>query len=189
MESCCLTVTSALRATEPPGAAVSAPPAASAARRLALATIVASTLAIGVAYASAFAAGGAPRWGGWLLAAGITGATIATLALGAIRSGRGMGRLVIPFTLMTLMLGAGFAALFALPDPGAAEPLVLGLPIRAAILLYGIGLLPTLVLPVAYALTFAEQTLSAEDLARVVERAHASRRPSDLRAMRSVEEH
>ena len=56
----------------------------------------------------------------------------------------------------------------ALPaDLGAAEPLLLGLPRRAAIVVYGIGLLPVLVLPVAYALTFEAQTLRDEDLERV----------------------
>ncbi|MBA2239290.1 MAG: hypothetical protein H0W24_11405, partial [Lysobacter sp.] len=52
-------------------------------------------------------------------------------------------------------------------DLGAAEPLLFGLPQRAAIIVYGVGLLPTLVLPVAYALTFEAQTLRDEDLERV----------------------
>jgi hypothetical protein len=142
---------------------------------IALAAIVASTLAIGGAYASAFAAGGPPVWAGWLFAAGVTGALVATLALGAMRRDRGMGRLVIPFVLVTVLLGAGFVAVFALPELGASEPLLLGLPRRAAIVLYGIGLLPTLVLPVAYALTFADQTLRPEDLERVLETARAAR--------------
>jgi hypothetical protein len=144
-------------------------------KRIALAAIVASTLAIGGAYASAFAAGGPPVWAGWLFAAGVTGALVATLALGAMRRDRGMGRLVIPFVLVTVLLGAGFVAVFALPELGASEPLLLGLPRRAAIVLYGIGLLPTLVLPVAYALTFADQTLRPEDLERVLETARAAR--------------
>lgn len=144
-------------------------------KRAALAAIVLSTLAIGVAYASAYAAGGPPVWAGWLFAAGVTGALVATLALGAMRRDRGLGRLVAPFVLMTVMIGAGFIAVFALPDLGAGEPLLLGLPRRAAIVLYGIGLLPTLVLPVAYALTFADQTLRQEDLERVLETARAAR--------------
>jgi len=41
------------------------------------------------------------------------------------------------------------------------------LPARAAVVIYGIGLLPIVVLPVAYALTFETQTLSAEDVERV----------------------
>lgn len=144
-------------------------------KRAALAAIVLSTVAIGIAYASAYAAGGPPVWAGWLFAAGVTGALVATLALGAMRRDRGLGRLVAPFVLMTVMIGAGFIVVFALPDLGASEPLLLGLPRRAAIVLYGIGLLPTLVLPVAYALTFADQTLRPEDLERVLETARAAR--------------
>lgn len=144
-------------------------------KRIALAAIVLSTVGIGVAYASAYATGGPPVWAGWLFAAGVTGALVATLALGAMRRDRGLGRLIAPFVLMTVMIGAGFIAVFMLPDLGASEPLLLGLPRRAAIVLYGIGLLPTLVLPVAYALTFADQTLRPEDLERVLETARAAR--------------
>ena len=52
-------------------------------------------------------------------------------------------------------------------DAGAGAPLYLGLPLRAAIVIYGIGLFPIVVLPIAYALTFGEQTLNAADLERV----------------------
>ena len=34
-------------------------------------------------------------------------------------------------------------------------------------MIYGVGLLPIVVLPIAYALTFETQTLSAEDVERV----------------------
>ena len=156
-------------------AAVGAKVVITRAKQLALATIVVSTLAIGAAYASAYRSGGPPRWAGWAFAAGVTGALVATLALGAMRRDRGLGRLVVPFVLMTVMIGAGFVAVFALPELGASEPLLLGLPRRAAIVLYGIGLLPTLVLPLAYALTFADQTLRPEDLERVLETARAAR--------------
>jgi hypothetical protein len=49
--------------------------------------------------------------------------------------------------------------------------------------IYGIGLLPIIVLPVAYALTFEAQTLSADDVERVRElgrenRARSEGRPS-----------
>jgi ABC-type multidrug transport system permease subunit len=151
-----------------------------ASKRVALGAIVISTLAIGCAYASAFRNGGPPVWAGWLFAAGVTGALVATLALGAMRPDRGLGRLIGPFLLMTGMISAGFIAVFALPDLGVAEPLLLGLPRRAAIVLYGIGLLPTLVLPVAYALTFADHTLRPEDLERVLATARSVR---EARAM------
>jgi hypothetical protein len=157
-------------------------------KQLALVMIVVSTLAIGAAYASAYAPGGPPVWAGWLFAAGVTGALVATLALGAMRRDRGLGRLVVPFVLMTVLIGAGFIAVFALPDRGASEPLLLGLPRRAAIVLYGIGLLPTLVLPVAYALTFADQTLRPEDLERVLETARAARELRGDRDAQSIPE-
>lgn len=158
----------------PPPPAIDTPRA----KRVALAALVLSTCAIGAAYASAFASGGAPRWAGWLFAGGTTGALVATLALGAARRDRGLGRLAVPFVLVTVLLGGGFAAVFLLPgELGGAEPLVLGLPRRAAVVLYVIGLLPTLVLPVAYALTFADQTLRPEDLERVLAAAREARGP------------
>lgn len=145
-------------------------------KRRALIAIVVSTCALAAAYASAFLPGPPPPWSGWLFAAGTTGVLLATLTLGAARRDRGLGRLVIPFVVMFVLLGGGFLTVFLLPDGlGAAEPLILGLPRRAAVVLYAIGLLPTIVLPVAYALTFADQTLRPEDLERVLEMARQSR--------------
>ena len=99
-------------------------------------------------------------------------AMVATMALGAARTGQphgGLGRLAIPFVAVLLIMLGAFAA--ALLLPAAGEPLLLGLPRRAAIVLYGIGLLPVLILPVAYALTFDELTLTEEDIERVREAA------------------
>jgi hypothetical protein len=137
------------------------------AKRLALALLLAASLAIASAYASAFLPGGAPAWAPWPMALGIPAALVAVMVLGAARGGR-VGRLAIPFAFSALVLGGGFALALALPAaeaPGAA--LYLGLPLRAAVVLYGIGLFPIVVLPIAYALTFSEQTLNAEDLERV----------------------
>lgn len=151
-------------------------PATAPAKRAAITTLVVSTVAIGASYASAFLSSGAPRWAGWLFAVGMTGALLGTLALGAMRPDRGLGRLVAPFVVMAFLLGGGLAAIFLLPgQTGAAEPLLLGLPRRAAVVLYAIGLLPTLVLPVAYALTFTDQTLRPEDLERIHAAARAAR--------------
>lgn len=92
-------------------------------KRRALAAIVLSTCCIAAAYGSAFMQGGAPQWAGWLFAAGTTGVLLATLILGAARRDRGLGRLVIPFVIMLVLLGGGFLAVFLLPgDLGAAEP-------------------------------------------------------------------
>jgi hypothetical protein len=144
--------------------------------RLAVGGLLGGTLAIAAAYASAFGAAGAPRWAAWAMALGVPLVLVATLTLGAAREGRLPRALVLPFALVGGLLAGGFALALGLPDDlGAAEPLWLGLPRRAAVVVYGIGLLPVLVLPVAYALTFDAQTLREEDLARV-RRAGALRR-------------
>lgn len=137
------------------------------AKRFALALLAAAALAIAAAYASAFLPGGAPKWAPWPMALGIPAALVGVMVLGAARDGR-VGRLAIPFAFSGLVLAAGFALALALPaDEAAGAPLYLGLPLRAAIVLYGIGLFPIVVLPIAYALTFSEQTLTADDVERV----------------------
>jgi len=136
-------------------------------KRLALGTLVLSALAIAAAYASAFLPGGAPGWAPWPMALGMPAALVAIMVLGAARGGR-VGRLAIPFAFSGVVLAAGFALALALPaDERAASPLYGGLPLRAAIVIYGIGIFPIVVLPIAYALTFHEQTLNAADIERV----------------------
>ena len=140
--------------------------------RVAITGLVVATLAIGVAYAAALAAGAkqpAPSWAPWLMAMGVPLALVSVMTLGAARGGRVPGVLLAAFAFVGLLLGAGFALALSLPatNGAAGEPLLLGLPRRAAIIVYGIGLLPVLVLPVAYASTFEAQTLRDEDLERV----------------------
>lgn len=107
-------------------------------------------------------------WAAWLLALGIPVALAAIMILGAARGRRGIGPLKIPFAFVAMVLLIGFGAALALPaTEGPLSTLWLGLPARAAIVIYGIGLLPIVVLPIAYALTFEAQTLSAEDVERV----------------------
>jgi len=156
-------------------------------KRIALIAMALAALAIAAAYASAFLQGGAPGWAPWLMALGIPTILLAVMVLGAARDGR-VGRLAFPFAFSFLVLAAGFCLAVALPeDAGAGAPLYLGLPLRAAIVIYGIGLFPIVVLPIAYALTFAEQTLNAADLERVRlageawarEKAAATQRPAE----------
>ena len=90
------------------------------------------------------------------------------MILGATRGQRGIGPLKIPFAFVVLTLAVGFCAALALPaSENPDSDLWLGLPARAAIVIYGVGLLPTIVLPIAYALTFQSQTLTAEDIEQV----------------------
>jgi hypothetical protein len=141
------------------------------AKPLALAAIFLATLAIFGAYLSAFLPGGTPGWAPWVLAMGIAVVLPATMVIGAERNGQ-IGRLAIPFGFTFLVIAVGFGAVLALPPADPLDPtLWLGLPPRAAIVMYGIGLLPFFVVPVAYALTFDRRTLSEADLQRVREAA------------------
>jgi len=145
-------------------------------RRGALAALLLGIVAIAIGYASAFSPGGAPAWGPWLLALGIPIAIGAIMILGAARGRRGIGPLKIPFAFVVAVLVIGFGAALALPaNEGPLSKLWLGLPLRAAIVIYGVGLLPIFVLPIAYALTFETQTLNAEDVERVRELGRANR--------------
>ena len=143
-------------------------PASGALTRVAVSMLVAGTLSIAAAYASAFREGGAPAWASWAMALGVPVDLVATMILGAARRGRLPASVLAAFALVGVLLAGGFALALALPaDLGAAEPLWLGLPRRAAVIVYGVGLLPVIVLPVVYALTFDAQTLRPEDQERV----------------------
>ena len=149
-------------------------------RRIALLALFVAIVAIAIAYAAAFSNAGAPVWAPWLLALGIPAALGAIMILGAVRGASGIGRLKIPFAFVILILAIGFAAALTLPaTESPLSRLWLGLPARAALVIYGVGLLPIIVLPVAYAMTFQTLTLSAEDVERVREsaRRRASGRP------------
>ena len=148
------------------------------AQRGAIAAIAVAAVAIAAAYASVPLTGGTPRWAPWLFVAGIDVLMVALMTLGVARAGRGVGRLAIPFTLTGIILAGGFGTLLLLPPADPADPtLWLGLPPRAAVVLYVIGFLPVLVLPLAYALTFDELTLSEADLARARAARTAPREP------------
>jgi hypothetical protein len=125
-------------------------------------------LAIAIGYAAAFRQSGTPVWAPWLLALGIPISLGAIMILGAARGQKGIGPLKLPFLFVVAVLAIGFCAALALPaTESPLSKLWLGLPLRAAIVIYGVGLLPIVVLPVAYALTFETQILSAEDVERV----------------------
>ena len=149
-------------------------------QRAAVGAIAVAALGIAVAYASVAVTGGTPAWAPWMFVAGIDLLMLALMVLGVARAGGGVGRLAIPFALTGVILAGGFGALLLLPPADPADPtLWLGLPPRAAVILYIIGFLPVLVLPLAYALTFDDLTLSEADLAR----ARAARRaPTEPRA-------
>ena len=168
-------------------------------RRIALACLFLAALAIAASYAAAFLPGGAPPAAAWGMALGVPAAIVAVMVLGAVRRDASLGRLAWPFAFVGLALALGFGLALALPaDEAAGARLYLGLPLRAAVVLYGIGLMPIAVLPVAYALTFGAQTLSQSDIDRVREAgqawarsrassSHTAEGASDARSIESVD--
>ena len=123
-----------------------------------------------LAYAEALVTKGASTSAPWIAAIAVPIALTAIMILGAVRGDKDIGRLRIPFVFVALILIVGFLAALMLPaSESPTSSLWLGLPARAAIVIYGIGVLPIIVLPVAYALTFETQTLNAEDVERVRE--------------------
>jgi hypothetical protein len=113
----------------------------------------AGVFAVGISYAMAiFGTGG--RAASSLLAFGAALSSVALFVLGAATRhtlGRGVGACLV--ALFLVMLGA-FGAAIVLPAGTATEPILLGLPLRLAIVLYGVGVLPLFVLPAVFAATF-----------------------------------
>ncbi len=136
--------------------------------RLIIAAFVLSCTAIAGAYALAFLPAGAPPLAAWGLALGSAGVLAAVMALGAARHGR-LRPIPLAAAILTFLTVAGAfaAALLLPPNEGKAAVLVLGFPLRTAIVLYGVGVVPMLFLPVAYALSFDDDTLTEADLERV----------------------
>lgn len=139
--------------------------------RIALGGLVASVASVGAAYAAVLATGGAPVWAPAAMVVGIAGSVVALMVLAAARGGR-VGRLRAPFAFVFVVLVAGFgAALVMSPAESPSPELWLGLPPRAAVVLYGVGLVTLAVVPAAYAATFDELALTDEDWRRVRRRA------------------
>ena len=136
--------------------------------RLPLAVLVLSCLAVAGAYGLAFLPGGAPPLAIWGVALGSAGMLSSAMALGAMRAGR-LRPVALGACLLTFLVVAGaFGIVLLLPAPtNAPEDLWLGLPRRAAIVLYGVGVVPLLFLPLAYAVSFDADTLNEDDLERV----------------------
>jgi hypothetical protein len=143
--------------------------------RLPLATLALSCAAIGGAYALAFLPGGPPSWAAWGVALGSAGALSSMMALGATRRGRVRPVAAAACVLTFAVVAGAFAAALLLPPEPADAPLLLGLPLRASLVLYGVGVVPLLFLPLTYALSFDADTLDAGDLDAVRRSGEAGR--------------
>jgi amino acid transporter len=137
-------------------------------KRAAIAALMLSTLGIAAVYLSAFLPGGAPPAAAPVMIISLATMMIAMMVLGAMRNGHLGRRLSLSLAGAWLILVVGFLAALYLPAESASHMrLFFGLPLRSAIVLYGVGLLPLVAMPIAYALTFDDATLSAQDLERL----------------------
>ncbi|MEO6447309.1 MAG: hypothetical protein ABIZ91_03360 [Gemmatimonadaceae bacterium] len=136
--------------------------------RAALVVFVTAVMAIGAAYGATLWLGAAPAFAPWALAYGSGAAMAAVFALGATRAGKLSATLVVAFVLVFVVVSGSFALALGLPAAeGAGGPMLLGLPRRTAIVLYGVGVLPMFLLPLLYAFTFDRGILTEADIARV----------------------
>lgn len=142
-------------------------------RRVIFAGVVAGVAAVALAYALAFLPGDTPTAASWSMMIGTALSLTAMMALGAYRPGINGARIGWLSAFLLVVLVGGFGAGLLLPAEDVKSPLILGLPRRAAVLLLGIGLLPILVLPFAYARDFADRGLDTASLERL--RAEARR--------------
>lgn len=148
-------------------------------KRLLVRLLAASCAFVAISYAAIFVTTAPPVWAPVSLAVGANGVIMSLMALGAVRRDtmpRSLGWTFIG--LFVLCAGCFIVALLLPAQEGAGGLLVLGLPLRTAIVLYGVGVVPIAILPFAYALTFESSTLSDEDLIRV-RAAYASMRSGE----------
>lgn len=149
-------------------------------KRAALLGVGGSAGAILTAYVGAFLPGGPPAWAPWVMMVGSSTMLVSAMAMGAARKGR-IGALALPLAFVLVLLVAAFGLALVLPPDDPAHPVLwLGLPPRAALVLYGVGILPFLVLPLAYARTFPLQVLPPGEVERVREEALRARAGAGL---------
>ena len=139
-------------------------------RRASLVSLMVSLTLVGLGYLSAFIPSVPPMWGAWTLLVGSVAALLAVSLLGAGESPEAR-RLLLPLGIVFILLVGGIGSGFLLPDAGAGDRLFGGLPLPAALLLYGAGLLPLLVVPLVYAWTFQGTGLEQEAMAELTARA------------------
>jgi hypothetical protein len=135
-----------------------------------LGLVVLSFAIVGAGYAGSFAPGGPAAWSPWCLAIGTCGALMSLMALGAVRRGHMAPVLRWVFALMFVWCAGCFSVALAMPaNEGAGGPLLFGFPLRATIVLLGVAIVPILVFPLAWALTFDSSMLSEDDLNKLRE--------------------
>ena len=132
---------------------------------MALRALLVGVLLIILAYASAWV--GAPKWGIWSMILGSALTMAAATAMGAGNSKVPRRSTILVSLFLFAVIGIGFGAPLFLPDESAGSVLIFGLPLRAAIEIYGVGLLPLFVLPLVFANHFRSDGLDETSLAEL----------------------
>ena len=128
---------------------------ATAGTRTGIALIVIGVLAVADAYIGAIVGGLLAQWAPWMLVIGAAASSVGLFVLGAATRGALTRGVAILLTALFVVLVASFGtALTMPPDEGPGGHILHGLPVRLAIVFYGVGLLPLLALPIAFGLTF-----------------------------------
>jgi len=144
-----------------------------------LALVFLSLLVVAAGYAGSFAGA---SWSPWCLAIGTCGALMSLMALGSVRRGRITPVLRVVFVMMFLFCAGCFCVALAMqPNEGAGGTLVFGFPLRSTIVLLGVAIVPILVFPLAWALTFDSSMLSEDDLKKLREAQAIMARANDVR--------
>ena len=132
-----------------------------------LTVVFLSLLVVAAGYAGSFTGA---AWAPWCLAIGTCAALMSLMALGAVRRGKITPVLRWVFGGMFVFCAGCFVAALATPaNEGVGGPLLFGFPLRSTIVLLGVAVVPLLVFPFAWALTFDSAMLSEEDLRRLRE--------------------
>jgi hypothetical protein len=128
--------------------------------------LLVAALLIAAGYAAAFGGPAGSHAGAWLLAAGNALLVPCAMGLGAPLRGRLGNVLALALAACGLVIFAaiGMALIIRTPE-SAATALTLGFPRRTAIVLLGVGVLPMVLLPALFALTFDTGVFHADRLA------------------------
>lgn len=120
--------------------------------RAAISLLLLGSLAVAASYLAVFVDSGALA--PWLLA---IGATAVLAGLGLLGAGERSPRLAAAVLVACASTFAGFAIALSRAAPAAGGPLLFGLPLETALLLVLVGLVPLVMLPLAYAWAFPHE--------------------------------
>jgi hypothetical protein len=125
--------------------------------RFSISLLSVGALLVALSYALTFAAEAsiAP----WFLAAG---ATLVLTGLGLLGAGERAPRLAAVVLVACALTFLGFATALVIKPHAVNGPLLLGLPRATTLMLLLTGLVPLVLLPVAYALLFTREVLADE---------------------------